>query len=480
MKYILGLLLSCLSFQLAAQNVLYSEFQKIDFRNADYSIVGKVSGLVYTYRATGGEHFLDAWDDSMQLRATVILDFMPAKVFNPTFVAYPDKMIVLFQSNEGGRIAQQAALLDGAGRLQGKVLKVDEAKASFFGSRGDYFSVAVADNKRRMAIYDASVKGAHLHLRCTILDDSLHRLHRAETDYSAENNLSLLPAILDNEGDFFQPVVTALGSKDYADGVWLLRLPAGENRLKVAELPLAGKYAAGLYLRADNISRCIYAAGFFSDKKAGNFDGVLMAQFSLDSNRFVQARRLPFDAALRAAAGARKSQRAFNDFLTRQLVVRNDGGFVLIAEDYYMSVRSGLSPYGYYTSAYAPFMGAQNVREYHYGDVMALCYDGSGNPLWHAFVRKDQYSQEDAGAFSSYAFVNTGGALGFLFNDFDSRNSRITLGTIESDGRVEMQPLNVGLIRADWQPRAGKQVASRTLIVPCLSRRQLSFAKVVF
>jgi hypothetical protein len=479
MKHLFSLLLLCLSLQAGAQNILYSEFQKIDPRSGDYSVVGKVAGLVYTYRASDGEHFLDAWDDSMTRRATVILDFFPKKVYNPGFVAYPDKIIALFQSSEGGRIVQQAALLDATGRLQGRIVKVDNAKAGFFGSRSDYFSVAVSEDKRRIAVYDASVKGAAMELHLTLLDDSLHILQRGDSRYKGENNLSLMPAILGNDGSFYQPVATALGSRDYADGIWMLKLPAGSKRFNAAEVPLGGNYAAGLYLRADNISQSIYAAGFYSQKKAGNFDGVLLAQIAMDSPRVVSSRQLPFDEQLRAATGSRKSQRAFNDFLTRQLIVRNDGGFVLIAEDYYMSVRAGLSPYGYYTSFYTPFMGSQNIREYHYGDIMALCYDAAGNPLWHAFVRKDQYSQEDAGAFSSYAFINTGGALGFLYNDFDNRRSRITLGTVDENGAVSMRPLDAGT-QVDWQPRAGRQVSGRELIVPCLNRRQLCFAKVVF
>lgn len=479
MKQLFSLLLLCLALHGGAQTILYSEYQKIDLRNSDYSVVGKVGGLVYTYRSMDGEHFLDAWDDSMTRRATVILDFFPKRVYNPTFIAYPDKIIALFQSSEGGKIVQQAALLDASGRLQGRVVKVDNAKASFFGSRGDYFSVAVAEDKRRIAVYDADVKGQNLSLRFTLLNDSLRILQRSESHYRGENNLSLMPGMVDNEGNFYQPLATALGSKDYADGIWLLKLPVGSSRLAATEIPLGGNFAAGLYLRADNTSRSIYAAGFYSQKKAGNFDGVLLAQYAMDSAGILSARQLPFDAQLRLATGARKSQRAFNDFLTRQLVVRNDGGFVLIAEDYYMSVRAGLSPYGYYTSFYTPFMGSQNVREYHYGDIMALCYDGAGNPLWHAFVRKEQYSQEDAGAFSSYAFINTGGALGFLYNDFDNRSSHITLSTIDENGTVTMRPLDAGT-QVDWQPRAGKQVSGRELIVPCLGRRQLSFAKVVF
>src|SRR5690606_31031225 len=133
---------------------------------------------------------------------------------------------------------------------------------------------------------------------------------------------------------------------------------------------LAGNFGSGLYFKMDNVTRRIYAGGFYSPKKSGNYDGILFAQFNADSAGSVNVKRIPLEDRLREATGERSKRRAFNDYQTRQLTIRNDGGFVLIAEDYYMNIRSGggIGPYGYYTSYYSPFIGAQNIREYHYGD----------------------------------------------------------------------------------------------------------------
>ncbi len=480
MKPLFSLLLLCLALSGSAQSVLYTPYEKFDLRTGDYSVVGKVDNLIYTYRSNGGEHFLDAWNDSMERQATVVLDFFPQKVYSTRFIAYADKIVVFFQGAEGGKIIQQAAVLDARGRLQGRVKKIDEAKTGFFGPSGDYFNIAISEDKRKFVVYDASVKGAALHLTHTLLNDSLGTLARSESNYRGEHDLSTLPGIVDNGGNFYLPVVTAVGSRDYADGIWLLGLPVGNSKLTATELPLGGKYATGLYLKADNTMHRIYAGGFYSETKAGNHEGTVFAAFSLDSPS-VTTQRLPFDDRLRVASGERNTRKAFNDYQTRQLIIRNDGGFVLVAEDYFMSVRTGIQPYGYYTGFYSPFVSSQNIREYHYGDVLALSYAPDGRLEWHAFARKDQYSQEDGGAFSSYAFINTGGALGFLYNDYDSRHSRIMLTTISDEGKVDIHPLDAGGGEdPDWLPKAGKQVSAHEVIVPCLKRRQICFAKVVF
>jgi hypothetical protein len=483
MKHLFSLMLLFMAIACGAQGITYSSFEKFDLRSGDYSVVGKVGGRIFTYRASSDGYFLDAWNDSMERAATVILDFFPEKIYDTRFIAYPDKIIVLFQANERGRITQHAALLDATGRLQGQILQLAEVKTGIFGASGNYFSSAVSEDKKYISVYAASGKGANLTISHTLLDDELKIVQRSDASYAGENALETGPALLDNRGNLYLPVTTNTGSRDYADGIWLLMLPRGSGRLVHTELPLAGNYGSGLYFRMDNVARRVYAGGFYSPKKSGNYDGILFAYFNTDSGNAATVRRIPLEDRLREASGERSKRRAFNDYQTRQLIIRNDGGFVLVAEDYYMSVRTGVGvgPYGYYNSYYSPFMGSQNIREYHYGDILALSYNAEGVREWSSFIRKDQYSQEDGGVFSSYAFINTGGSLGFLYNNYDSRRSRITLAVVDAEGRIDTHALDAGAAQdPDWIPRAGRQVSARELVVPCMRRRQICFAKVVF
>lgn len=496
MKYCLGLILVLLSFAPGfGQQVIYSNYERFDLRNGDYSVVGKIGGRSYTYRSSSEGYFLDAWDDSMHRLATIVLDFFPSKIYETKFIAYNDRIIILYQGSVRGKITQYAARLDAGGRLQGEPLILADAKTGIFGPSGNYFSAAISEDKRHIMVYSDGTGGQTVRVKHTLLNDELKIVARGETTWQAENDASLRAGLLDNNGNFYLPVFTTTGTRSYADGIWLLNIPNGHRpQRKTIELPLNSKYASGMYFRLDNQSNKLYGAGFYSERKAGNFDGILFARFDIsegslslpqvnpsDSLSTPSLRRIPLDEKLRIAVGGRSSRSAFNDFQTRQLIIRNDGGFVLVAEDYYMSVRAGgVGPYGYYTSYYSPFVGAQNIREFHYGDILALSYNTEGQREWNSIIRKEQYSQEDAGVFSSYTFLNTGGALGFLYNNYDTRRSRITLGVINPDGQIDTHHLDAGgAADPDWLPRAGKQVSARELIVPCLRKRQICFAKIV-
>lgn len=464
------------------QEVVYSAYDKFDLRNGDFSVVGKVGGRIYTYRSSNEGFFLDAFNDSMERLATVMLDFFPKKIYETRFVNYTDKMVVLYQAVESGKIVQYAALLDERGRLLKGPLQLTSAKTGIWGPNRDYFSSAVSDDKKQMVVYGVEEKGDDLNFTGIWIDDQLSIVHRSNASFKADNDLSHGEGFIDNNGNFYLPAYTITGARSYADQVWLLALAKGSRRFFSREFPLNDLFSTSLYMKLDNTNNRIYAGGFYSDKKNGNYEGVLYGYFDLADSSWHNRKSLAFDEQLRNATGERNLKRAFNNYQVKQMIIKKDGGFVLISEDFYITTRTTAPGWGgfYYSYYYSPFMN-QNIREYNYNDIFALSYAADGSREWHAFVRKSQYSQEDGGIFSSYGMMNTGGALGFLFNDFNNRGSRIQLATIDASGKLDMRSLAEGTASdPDWLPRSGKQTGLKEMVIPCLRRRQICFAKIVF
>lgn len=471
-----------MSVQSVAQEVIYSQYEKFDLRTGDFSVVGKTGDRIYTYRASSEGFFLDAYNDSMEKLATVMLDFFPKKIYETRFVNYPDKIIVLYQAAESGKIVQYAALLDDRGRLQKGPLQLTSAKTGIWGPSRDYFSSAVSDDKRQIVVYGIAERGDELEYTGIWIDDQLGILARSSATFRADNTVTRGDGFVDNTGTFFLPAYTPTGSHRYADQVWLLMLSRGARRFYAKELPINDRYITSIYMKLDQINQRIYTGGFYSDRKNGNYEGVVYTYFDLTDSTWQNRKMIAFDEQLRQATGERNLKRAFNDYQVKQMIIKKDGGFVLISEDFYVTTRTTTPGWGgfYYSYYYSPFMN-QNIREYNYGDIFTISYDGNGNREWHAFVRKKQYSQEDGGIFSSYGLINTGGTLGFLFNDFNTRSSRIQLASIDATGKVDMRSLAAGTANdPDWLPRSGKQTGLKEMVIPCLRRKQISFAKIVF
>ncbi len=224
----------------------------------------------------------------------------------------------------------------------------------------------------------------------------------------------------------------------------------------------------------------VYFSGFYSDKKNGGFDGIVYASSGIGDSAVMQRKFIPFDRELLQVAGIRHHQHPFDDFSVKHLIVKNDGGFVLVSEMQYVTTRSTYTPgFGYY-SFYSPYTNS-TVHEYHYEDIMSLSYNKDGEREWSSFIPKQQYSQEDGGVFSSFGLLNSGGTLAYLFNDFNIHHSRIQLATVSPDGKSEVHGFTAeGNDYPDWVSKSAKQVSARSMIVPCFHKKQICFAKVQF
>lgn len=264
----------CIGSYSYAQSVSYSPYEKFDFRSGDFAVVGMVNGHLYTYRGSTDGFYLDSYDDSMQKTATVILDFFPQKIYQTKFIAYSKQIIVLYQSVEGNKVIQYAALLDETGRLKKGPIQLDEAKTGIFGPTKTYFASAVSEDKKYIVVYSTSRKGGELSFTGKWIDDQLNIVSRSHATYKADNDLAEAEAMVSNDGIVFLPLSTPIGAKNYSDQVWLLSLQGGTNKFTTKELPLSNQYVASLYMNVDNVNKRVYCGGFYSDRKNGPNEGI--------------------------------------------------------------------------------------------------------------------------------------------------------------------------------------------------------------
>ena len=94
------------------------------------------------------------------------------------------------------------------------------------------------------------------------------------------------------------------------------------------------------------------------------------------------------------------------------------------------------------------------------------------------FRSKNQWD-DDSDASIGYQLVNTGDQLHFLFNMQEKRLQLLSDQSIKPDGQLLRNPTLKNLDKGyDFMPRYGKQVGSRQIIIPCMYRNFLCFARV--
>lgn len=466
-----------------AQDVFYSKENKFSFQNGDFSVLGWTGDRLYTYRASKEGYFLDAYNDSMRLMATVALDFFPQKIYETKFVSYDDQIIILYQAVQRNNVVQYAARLDNKARLVQKPVILDSVKMGWFDSGKKYYSYAVSNDKKRIMIFGlGSRKEKEMRFNATLLDDNLNVLSHSFPGINKDLDIDLGQSVLGNDGMLYLSAYGETGSKNFSSEAWLFTLtPDGQSFSHVA-LPLESRFISGLYIKMDDVRNIVYTGAFYSERKSGNLDGVVYGQFSPASNSFSTLKMLPFDDKLRNAADERNKKKAFNDFEVRNIIVKNDGGFIMVTESYYMAQRTNYNGGNGYYSWYnnGPYTST-STREYVFGDILALSYNAEGERNWFNFIRKEQYSQEDGGLFSSFATLNSGASLVFLYNDFTTTRSTLNLAALDSGGDLQLKKMNLGKTTGgDWLPRSARQTDAKELIVPVLRKNSLGFARLAF
>ncbi len=485
----------------SGQQITYTLPESEDIRTLDFEIIGKVSNNFLVYKNIRNRFAVSVYDNSMKLKERVDLDFMPDKTLNVDFVAYPDFAYLIYQFQKRGILYCMAAKIDGQGNLLKKPFELDTTFISFFADNKIYSTIN-SENKSRIMIYKIQKKNDKFNFTTLLFDDSLQLIHKARiaTNFDSRDDV-FSDFFVDNDGNFVFTKSTKSGSRDYLqDAALITKTPLSES-FQQTILRLDGHFLDEIKLKVDNVNNHYLINSLYYSKKRGNVEGLYTAVWNKATNGFDSANFTELGDSVRSSAKTDGSLRfALNNFFIKDVILKNDGGFLLAAEDH--STQSRGNPwnrydylYGYpysfnsyylYSPSYYWYSGRprnyfnnSQVR-YYFDNIVILNLDRTGNLIWSNVIHKSQFD-DNSDNYLSYSTMLTGGQLHFLFNELERRNQLINDQSISGDGKVTRYPPLRSLDRGyEFMPRYAKQVSSTQIIVPCTYRNYISFAKIEY
>jgi hypothetical protein len=195
-----------------------------------------------------------------------------------------------------------------------------------------------------------------------------------------------------------------------------------------------------------------------------------------------------------------------------KLILRSDGGALLIAEQYYIEQQyqnnGWNNPYswnafggGFYDPFYSPWSNRYgNNRQqdfyYNYNDIIVVNIRPDGEIAWTARIPKSQMTRNDGGIYSSYAMSIVADKLFFIYNE-DPRNldpnrkkiysespdktSVVVLAEVNKEGHVRRAPLfknkEEGVVT---RPKICRQIGRREMAIYGESGRNYRFGALSF
>lgn len=486
-----------------AQKVTYTEPEKDDYKSTEFEILGKVSGNILVYKSDRGDYAVSVYDNNMQLKDRVKLDFLPRKLISVDFVSYADKVFMLYQFQRKDAVYSFCATMNGDGKFSDAPVMVDSTRIGFYSKDNKVYSVEFSEDKTKILVYKINQDKENDNVFYTFLYDSAFQLiNNSRVSLPMETKKSFLSNFnLSNDGDLLFNKLERTSNRDYIISGSLVIKRAVVDSFEQVPFQLKTQLLDEVKMKMDNATHRVLVTAFYYKQKRGNVEGLYVSKYDYSRNTLLFEKEVAFSPELKGnARGESSTNAAFNDYFIRKIINTKNGGFIVTAESFYTTSRYQPwnrwnymygSPYGmyspYYYSPYSPWYynpwynnNNNQQNRYHYDNVAVLSMDEEGNLLWSNFIRKSQYDDgEDL--YLSYMMVNIGSELRFLYNELDRRSYIMADVGIEPDGQSSRKPTLRNLDKGfTWMPRYGKQISGRTVLIPCVYRNYICFAKVDF
>ncbi len=483
-----------------AQKITYSEPERDDYKSTEFEIIGRVSGNILVYKSDRGDNAVSVYDNAMQLKQRVKLDFLPKKVISVDFIAYPGKVFMIYQFQRKDAVYSVCAIMNPEGKFDQAPIVIDSTRIGFYSKENKVYSVEYSEDKGRIMIYKINQDKEDNNVFYTFqYDSAFNFVNNSRLSLPMEKRSFLSNFALTNTGDLLFTKLERTSNRDYTIKADLVIKRSAVDSFEVMPLQLQNQMLDEVKMKVDNNAHTALVSAFYYKQKRGNVEGIYITKYDYDQKQLVYEKLSAFSNELKMnARGESSTNAAFNDYFIRRIINTKDGGFLIAAESFYTTSRYQpwnrwnymYGPYGmsypYYYSPYSPWYynpwGWNNSQgnRYHYDNVAILSFDPEGKLQWSNFVRKSQFD-DGADLYLSYMMVNIGSELRFLYNDLDRRSYILTDNSITPDGKISRMPTLRNLDKGfTWMPRYGKQISSRSVLIPCIYRNYICFAKIDF
>jgi hypothetical protein len=219
----------------------------------------------------------------------------------------------------------------------------------------------------------------------------------------------------------------------------------------------------------------LICSGFYSDRDAVGAKGICYFRLDAATRQMTTQTWQPFDFDFRAGelsergrrrameaemAGNERGSAELARFNLDELVLRTDGGALLVAEQFYVQERILRNYWNYWGRA------MEISYFYFYNDIIVVNIQPSGAIEWAVKIPKQQISIDDGGYYSSYVMATVRDRLYFLYNDsnWSVRSPLIRATEVRKDGSTTTFPLNdqeAGAMLS--RPKASRQIGSRLI-----------------
>lgn len=501
--------LLAMGFISQAQRIKYTEPDRDDQRSTNFEIIGKVGGNILIYKNNRYKHVITVLDQDMKQKSLEELTYLSDRVFNVDFLPFANFSYMFYQYQRRNIVYCMAAKLDADGKKMGDSILLDTTDVSY-AVNNKIYSFMHSEDRQKIMFVKVNGKDERSHIVTSVLfNQNLELIEKERVRINMPDRGDYVTEFsVNNKGDLH--FLRAWGTQN--DNITKLSICSkivGVTGIQINELTLAQQmYLDDVKLKEDNLNQKTIITSFYSKKRRGDIEGLYSYVWDNATQKADSYSTNVFNDDFRFnAKGDATTKMAFNDYYIKHIVVKKDGGYVVTAQAEYTSTRgtgNGFNRWDYfggnmwnandfYSFGASPFLYASpwnmwgggrmnnfNVTRYYSDNVAIMSFDNTGKMIWSNVIYKSQFD-DNTDMNIGFGMYNAGNQIHFLFNQNEKRQSFLTDQSITPDGQVIRNATLKDLDRGfEFLPRYTKQIGIKQIIVPCMYRNYLCFAKIDF
>ena len=228
----------------------------------------------------------------------------------------------------------------------------------------------------------------------------------------------------------------------------------------------------------DNYNTRIAFAGMYSLKNTAKADGMFYAILNPGSSGpEVYLHSFKEEIVEDVHGKDVDPEKGLTNFMVSDIVLRQDGGAIIIAELSKEYSRRNSMPMRQDYASYS----ASSWVDYYYEDLVVFSVHPEGEHHWSFVLHKKQHSQDDDAMFSSYFLFKTPQKIRLLYNDEIRNENNVSEYVIRGNGYYERNSVfSTDYHRLRLRFRDAIQVGYNECIVPSERNNRLNLVRIMF
>lgn len=468
-KFFVALLLILASFSLYGQEIVVSE--EVSLKNDyAYEVIGKLDGNILLYRDMQNQFEVQAFDEELRLKWQRVLNLEKRNAEVVAVVPGDTSFHVIFGFRSKGDYYLKHNHYDPQVRVIDSTT-ISVIEKLYFAPR---FQHTISEDKTKILLYRSDKE---VEIQVGVYDvyskEMLWRKQVIFQNGSARRDFRQM--LVSDVGDMFLIMDHERSSRRHKE-FGIIRVAASDRVIRKRNVVLENYNAYDLHAAYDNVHENLFLAGLYSEKSMEKSLGMYlftMGLYDKDANLHL----MPFEQEMLEEIHGKEvsPSKGLSDFLVKNIVFRQDGGVLLIAEMHKeYSRRPNIAGH---RSDYS----RGGWVDYYLEDVLVFSVNPDGTDHWKVVLHKKQYSQDDNGMYSSFFVFKTPEKIHLLYNDEIRQENTVSEYVLRGNGYYKRSSVfSTNYQRLKMRFRDGLQIAYNECIVPSERSNRLNLVRITF